>query len=142
MLEWSKAGITLREDWSYEETMPRRDFEEVVVPHLGAAFNCARWLTNNGPPCDEMADDRCDECLSPEDLILEHQTVERMQRAVEALAVDFREVIVLRELEGLSYKEIAAIVSVPLGTVMSRLSRARERLLTLLGPAVSSGGSA
>ena len=65
-----------------------------------------------------------------------------MQRAVEELPVDFREVIVLRELEGLSYKEIAAIVGVPLGTVMSRLSRARERLLTLLRPAVASGGSA
>jgi RNA polymerase sigma-70 factor, ECF subfamily len=173
--------------------MPRRDFEEVVVPHLDAAFNYARWLTKNdvdaedvvqdaairafryfsslrnddarawllaivrntwygrlaqqgGSPrvgvYDEMTDDRRDERLGPEALVLQQQTVEQVQRAVEALPVDFREVVVLRELEGLSYKEIAAIVGVPLGTVMSRLSRARERLLALLRPVVSDGGRA
>ena len=52
-----------------------------------------------------------------------------MRAALEQLPVDFREVIVLREIEGLSYKEIAAVVRVPIGTVMSRLARARERLL-------------
>ena len=65
-----------------------------------------------------------------------------MQTAVESLPVDFREVIVLRELEGLSYKDIAAIVGVPIGTVMSRLSRARERLLGTLQPAIFTGGVA
>ena len=52
--------------------------------------------------------------------------------ALERLPADFREVIVLPELEGLSYREIAAVVGVPIGTVMSRLARARERLQTLL----------
>ena len=52
--------------------------------------------------------------------------------ALEQLPVDFREVIVLREIEGLSYKEIAAVVRVPIGTVMSRLARGRERLMAVL----------
>jgi RNA polymerase sigma factor (sigma-70 family) len=52
------------------------------------------------------------------------------------LPADFREVIVLRELEGLSYKEIATIVGSPIGTVMSRLARSRERLLSILDPPV------
>lgn len=51
-----------------------------------------------------------------------------LARALEALPHDLREVIVLREIEGLSYKEIGEVVEVPVGTVMSRLSRARRRL--------------
>ena len=51
-----------------------------------------------------------------------------LQRALDALPFEFREVIVLRELEGLSYKEISDVTGVPVGTVMSRLSRARKRL--------------
>ena len=173
--------------------MPARNFEEVVVPHLDAAFNYARWLTKNDADAedvvqdatiralryfsslrnddarawlltivrntwygrlgqksasqragvyDEMTDERRDERLGPEALVLQQQAVEQVQLALESLPVDFREVVVLRELEGLSYKEIAAVVGVPVGTVMSRLSRARERLLTLLGPVVSTGVSA
>lgn len=53
---------------------------------------------------------------------------ETLGRALEHLAPEFREVIVLRELQGLSYKEIGDVVGVPVGTVMSRLSRARARL--------------
>jgi RNA polymerase sigma-70 factor (ECF subfamily) len=53
---------------------------------------------------------------------------------VAELPAEFREVVVLRELEGLSYKEIAAVLSVPLGTVMSRLTRARARLQQSLCP--------
>ena len=51
-----------------------------------------------------------------------------MREAIERLTPDLREVIVLRELEELSYKEIAAVAGVPIGTVMSRLSRARQAL--------------
>ena len=58
---------------------------------------------------------------------------QRVTRAVESLPVEFREVIVLREVEELSYKEISEIVGVPIGTVMSRLSRARRQLALLLG---------
>jgi RNA polymerase sigma-70 factor (ECF subfamily) len=53
---------------------------------------------------------------------------ERLQRALEHLAPEFREVIVLHELEGLAYREIATIADIPLGTVMSRLTRGRQKL--------------
>ena len=69
---------------------------------------------------------------SPEQLALEGETSRRVQSAVERLALEFREVIVLREFEGLSYKEIADVVAVPIGTVMSRLSRARAQLQATL----------
>jgi len=57
---------------------------------------------------------------------------EEVRRALEQLPAEFREAIVLREFEGLSYKEIAGTVRVPLGTVMSRLSRGREWLRGIL----------
>jgi RNA polymerase sigma factor (sigma-70 family) len=53
---------------------------------------------------------------------------ENCMRPLERLPLEFREVIVLYELEGLSYKEVAAMLGIPVGTVMSRLSRARQRL--------------
>jgi len=52
-----------------------------------------------------------------------------VNEAIEKLPIEFREVVILRELEELSYKEIAEITAIPIGTVMSRLSRARKRLL-------------
>lgn len=52
----------------------------------------------------------------------------RVRECIAALPVEYREVVVLRELEGLSYKEISAVVDVPIGTVMSRLSRGRDLL--------------
>jgi len=83
-------------------------------------------------PLDNARDERPDEALDPEERLLQQHTVARVRTAVEQLPDDFREVIVLREIEGLSYKEIAAVMRVPLGTVMSRLARARERLLAAL----------
>ena len=170
--------------------MQDQTFEAVVVPHLNAAFNYARWLTKNdadaedvvqdaavrafrffaslrgGNPrawlltivrntwyarvaqraarprateYEEMADPRTADQPSPETLLLRRQTIDRVRQAVESLPTDFREVIVLRELEGMSYKEIAEVVGIPIGTVMSRLARARERLLGLLNPAAAAG---
>jgi len=83
---------------------------------------------------DNARDERPDEALDPEARLLQEHAVERVRAAIEQLPVDFREVIVLREIEGLSYKEIAAVVRAPIGTVMSRLARARERLLAALKP--------
>ena len=90
---------------------------------------------------DDMKDERPDEQLDPEALMIQQQAVKRVQRAIEELPVDFREVVVLREIEGLSYKEIAAVIGTPIGTVMSRLARARERLLGALGPESTIGGA-
>jgi RNA polymerase sigma-70 factor (ECF subfamily) len=66
--------------------------------------------------------------LNPEQLFLLRASGAQLHAAVAALPAEFREVIVLRELEGLSYKEIAAVLGIPLGTVMSRLTRGRARL--------------
>lgn len=60
----------------------------------------------------------------------------RIINAIESLPDEFREIVVLREVEELSYKEISTIVGVPIGTVMSRLARARKRLSQLLGTAI------
>jgi RNA polymerase sigma-70 factor (ECF subfamily) len=68
----------------------------------------------------------------PESRLLREDQKQSVHKAVEELPVELREVVVLRELEGLSYKEIAAIAEIPMGTVMSRLARARERLRTHL----------
>jgi RNA polymerase sigma-70 factor (ECF subfamily) len=64
----------------------------------------------------------------PEQLLQRQADGEELRAAVAELPLEFREVVVLRELEGLSYKEIAAVLAIPIGTVMSRLTRARARL--------------
>jgi RNA polymerase sigma-70 factor, ECF subfamily len=66
--------------------------------------------------------------FDPAQLALRQESREALRQALAELPVEFREVLVLRELEGLSYKEIAAITNLPPGTIMSRLARARERL--------------
>lgn len=154
-------------------------FEQVVLPHLDAAHNLARWLTRNDHDAEDVVQESylrafrffdgfhggdarawlltivrntCftwlhqnrpqeattafdeeihsdpDEALNPEELLLQTADSRLLQKALEELPVKFREVLVLRELEGLSYKEIAEIAGIPLGTVMSSLARARRRL--------------
>ena len=85
-----------------------------------------------GTRLNDGQDQRPDNALDPEERLLQQHTVGLVRAALEQLPVDFREVIVLREIEGLSYKEIAEVAGVPVGTVMSRLARARERLQTIL----------
>ena len=164
--------------------MPSRLFEEIVLPHLDAAFNYARWLTRDDAEAEDVVQDACvravrffsslrdddarawlftivrntwysrvsrraealpldnttdepaDSALDPEARLLQQHAVARVREALEQLPVDFREVLVLREIEGMSYKEIAAVVRVPIGTVMSRLARARDRLAMVLKPPV------
>jgi RNA polymerase sigma-70 factor, ECF subfamily len=85
-----------------------------------------------GTRLNDGQDERPDNALDPEERLLQQHTIALVRAALEQLPVDFREVIVLREIEGLSYKEIAEVAGVPVGTVMSRLARARERLQTIL----------
>lgn len=75
----------------------------------------------------------------PETTLIATADKELLKRTLEELPAEFRETIVLRELEGMSYKEIAKIADVPVGTVMSRLARARKRLQVCLARCVKGG---
>jgi len=73
----------------------------------------------------------------PESLLLQHADTQMVERAISALPARYREVLVLRELQGLSYKEIASVAGLPIGTVMSSLSRARDRFRDLVTEEIS-----
>ena len=97
------------------------------------------WLKKNrgeekSERFDEELHDAVDETQSPDARLLENADHELLHKAIASLPVEFREILVLRELEGFSYKEISEVANIPPGTVMSRLARARERLrMQLLG---------
>jgi RNA polymerase sigma-70 factor (ECF subfamily) len=107
---------------------------------------CYTWLEKNRPV--ELMTEFDEELhpqssASPEALAIAVDNRERLTQALETLPPRFREVLVLRELEGCSYKEIAAITAIPIGTVMSALARARQRLrraLTTSAPLETSRG--
>ncbi len=94
------------------------------------------WVTWNrrqkGPAAmvafDERTHGRDNLQVDAESKVLQQAKLGSMHDCLETLASEYREVLVLRELEEMSYKDIAEVVSVPIGTVMSRLSRARSRL--------------
>ncbi|HEX9144596.1 MAG TPA: sigma-70 family RNA polymerase sigma factor [Candidatus Binatia bacterium] len=98
---------------------------------------CYTWLQQNRVHetttlfDEEIHSDDSDR-LNPATLALQSADHEIIRCALDQLPVEFREVVVLRELEGFSYKEIAEIAKIPAGTVMSRLARARERLKQLV----------
>jgi len=106
-----------------------------------ACFTFLRQNRRKLLPIDEAAELR-DARPSPEALHLAGMDRMRLREAIQALPEEFREAIILREIEGLSYKEIGAIAGVPIGTVMSRLARARERLERALAGRISQGGAA
>lgn len=94
---------------------------------------CYTWLQQNRrreltEELDEEAQGIESQTPNPETSLLQNVDHQMLKRALEALPIEFREVVILRELEGLSYKEIADLAEVPIGTVMSRLARARKRL--------------
>ena len=81
---------------------------------------------------DSTRDEPVDDAVDREERPLQQYTLARVRAALEPLPADLREVIVLREIEGMSYKEIAAILRISIGGVMSRLAHARERLMAVL----------
>jgi RNA polymerase sigma-70 factor, ECF subfamily len=92
---------------------------------------CYTWLEKNrrAELMAEFSEEvHSQESATPETLITQADDRQRLMRALESLSPRLREVLVLRELEGFSYKEIGAITGIPIGTVMSTLARARERL--------------
>ena len=168
---------------TFDGAMPltdHADFEQLVLVHLDAGHNLARWLTGDAQDADDVVQDAClramkyidslhgldgrawfltivrrafydwlarnrpaalvsderaiesaiDPTEGPEALLAAKRGQRALELAVAQLPLPFREAIVLRELEELSYKEIAHIADIPIGTVMSRLARAR-RLLQL-----------
>ena len=92
----------------------------------------ARKLRDKEVPLALEADEAEDPLPLPPVSLDKKATVEAVRGAIEALPADFREAVVLRELEGLSYKEISEVTEVPIGTVMSRLARGRQQLYLML----------
>jgi len=83
---------------------------------------------------DEVLSDRVmAHAITPELLLLRSQNEQAVFAALESLPVNYRQIILLSEVEEMSYREIAEVLDVPVGTVMSRLSRARSGLRALLG---------
>jgi RNA polymerase sigma-70 factor (ECF subfamily) len=157
-------------------------FDEVVLPHLDAAYRLARWLMRNEPDAEDVVQEAAlralryfrtftggngrawflrivrNTCRSwrghsfqaltdpfdeeqhsstrpssdPETLLLQTADVTLIERAMSGLPDRFRELLVLRELEGLSYRELADVLDIPIGTVMSGLSRARQAFRSVL----------
>jgi RNA polymerase sigma factor (sigma-70 family) len=156
----------------------RSQFEQVMLPHLDAAFNLARWLTQDEHAAEDVVQeayfraaryfgsfrggdgrawllsvvrrasfdwlakrksqsaetfneevhDFGDESSNPQFLAIRNFEQARVRQTLEEMPPQLREVIVLRELEGLSYQEVATVAEIPIGTVMSRLSRGRDEL--------------
>jgi RNA polymerase sigma-70 factor (ECF subfamily) len=105
---------------------------------LGIVRNtCYTWLSLNRSgelevAFDEEIHSRNNDEADPETMLIRGENTKLLGLALEELPVEFREVLILRELEGMSYQEIAQIANIPVGTVMSRLARARKRLRAVL----------
>jgi RNA polymerase sigma-70 factor (ECF subfamily) len=164
------------------ETARIDNFENVVLPHLDAAYRLARWLVASEQDAEDVVQEAClralryfrtfsggnsrawflrivrntsygwhsharntaidvfDEeqhsattpTIDPETLALRAADVALIEHAMRDLPARFRELLVLRELEGLSYQELANVLGIPIGSVMSGLSRARQAFRSAL----------
>jgi RNA polymerase sigma factor (sigma-70 family) len=120
--------------FKYWEGLSHRDSRSWLLAIVRNTFYT--WLRRRSPEAPGLSDGEVDDIDSnipnPESAALREADREMLKCALEDLPNEFREAIVLREMEGLSYKEIADIANVPIGTVMSRLARARKRLQEIL----------
>jgi RNA polymerase sigma-70 factor (ECF subfamily) len=101
------------------------------------------WISKNRPKTVITTDDEglfeqaglqmVETQASPEAILIEKADAEQLHRAIAALPLSYREVLVLREIEGLSYQQISKLLSIPMGTVMSKLARARNLLIQRIG---------
>lgn len=94
-------------------------------------------VVHENDPCEEARgrpEEPVDPGPNPEEELLRSSQIEEVRQAIEAIPEPFREAVVLRELEGLAYSEIAEVTNVPIGTVMSRLARGRAVLADRLLP--------
>ena len=183
-----KSAVVKQREESHPQKEDLSSFEAVMLPHLDAAHNLAKWLLRNEEDaCDVVQEaylrafksfsgfhgsncrawlltivrntsytllkkNRAVDFTTPFDeeihaaehesagpaTILEHsEHSELIRQAMDALPAEFREILVLRHQEGLSYKEIADIAQIPPGTVMSRLARARAKLKEYLAARMS-----
>ena len=98
---------------------------------------CYSWLQRNRvreltDPIDEIEETLAHDSDDPEQLLLQDIDAHTVRASLAELPLEFREIMIMRELEELSYKEISMIADLPIGTVMSRLARGRKRLRDLL----------
>ena len=129
----------LRAFRSFDTFLPGRDARAWFLSIV--RNTCFTWLRQNRPreltgPPEGGLDSVMDLGLDPEAVLINKASSDVVRQALEELPLEYREILALRELEGLSYKEIAQLVDIPLGTVMSRLSRARKGLYLLLGQTI------
>ena len=94
------------------------------APHPRRRCDC-RLASERADPGDRAGD-------NPEAALIAKADADQLRAAIAALPTAFRETLVLRDIEGLDYREIAQATEVPIGTVMSRLARARQRLIAVL----------
>ena len=99
---------------------------------------CYTWLARNrrreaADSFDQTLHDVASSEFDPQVILEQQIDSAALRKAIEDLPVEFREVLILREFEGLSYQQVASVANLPVGTVMSRLARARARLAETLG---------
>ena len=99
-----------------------------IVRTTGYTWLRANRLLQQAAEFDENVFPRDSRTLNPEETVLQNDSSAMLRKALEMLPPNFREVLILRELEEMSYREIAEITGMPAGTVMSSLSRARGHL--------------